>query len=140
MCAKAAGHSKETKARYHIHNIKNIFHVAPALPDITSYLHSSPPAILYLPPDPLTRKALFQDDLRDQTQGGPGVEDRAVEPQYRRDHLPQDRAGTTAGPGATRAPKTMKLTGCISAARCCGIMWATGRRGIFSSTTGPGRG
>jgi hypothetical protein len=35
------------------------------------------------PTDPLTGKALLQDDLRDQTQGGPGVQDRAVEPQYR---------------------------------------------------------
>jgi len=107
--------------------------VAPALPCITSYLHSTPPAVLHLPPDPLTGKALLQDDLRNHpTQGGPGVQDRAVEPQHRRDHLqlnphwrsdlpgaqdmlscasPRPRASTTAGPGATCAPRTMKLTG-----------------------------
>jgi len=73
---------------YNFYYIKNIFPVAPALPGITSYLHSrTSPAVLYLPPDPLTGKALLQDDLRDQTQGGPGGQDRAVEPQYRRDHL-----------------------------------------------------
>jgi hypothetical protein len=94
VSVKAAGHSKETKAQYYIYNIKNIFQVAPALTSITSYLHScTPPAILYLPPDPLTGKALLQDDLRDHypPQEGPGVQDRAVEPQYRRDHLPQDQ-------------------------------------------------
>jgi hypothetical protein len=32
------------------------------------------------------------------------------------------------------APRTMKLTGSISAARCCGIMLGTGRRGTFSLT------
>ena len=39
------------------------------------------------PPDLLTGKALLQDDLRNHTQGGPGVQDRAVEPQHRRDLL-----------------------------------------------------
>ena len=48
--------------------------------------------------------------------------------------FPRTKGKTTAGPGATCAPKTMKLTGNISAARCSGIMWETGRRGIFSST------
>jgi|GEM_PF-1911122 len=44
------------------------------------------------------------------TQGGPGGQDRAVEPQHRRDHLPQDRARYNR---LTRRhmPKTMKLTG-----------------------------
>jgi hypothetical protein len=70
---------------------------------------------VHLHPDPLARKALLQDDLRDHhpTQGGPGIKDRAVEPQYRRDHLPQDQEQVQPLdrrhiPGA---PKTMKLTG-----------------------------
>jgi len=48
---------------------------------------------VHFSPDPLTGKALLQDDLRDHhpTQGGPGVQDRAVEPQHRRDHLPQNQ-------------------------------------------------
>jgi hypothetical protein len=65
---------EEMEVSPYFYYMKNIFHVAPALPDITSYLHSrTPPAVLYLPPDPLTGKALLQDDLRDQTQGGLGI-------------------------------------------------------------------
>jgi hypothetical protein len=48
---------------------------------------------VHLPPDPLAGKAVLQDDLRnhDLTQGGPGGQDRAVEPHHQRDHLPQDQ-------------------------------------------------
>ena len=44
------------------------------------------------------------------TQGGPGVQDRAVEPQHRRDHLPQDQ-GQVHSWTRRHMPKTMKLTG-----------------------------
>jgi hypothetical protein len=81
------------------------------------------------PQIPLREKLFFRMIYETTTQGGPGVQDRAVEPQHRRDHLSlnphwrsdlpgaQDmlscaspRASTTAGPGATCAPRTMKLT------------------------------
>jgi hypothetical protein len=94
---------------------------------------------VHLPPDPLTGKALLQDDLRDHhpTQGDPGSQDRAVEPQYRRDHLQQNphMLGFTQSTGYAilcipkgkynrwtrrHMPKTMKLTGNTSPAELCG--------------------
>ena len=55
------------------------------------------------------------------TQGGPGGQDRAVEPQHRRDHLPQDY----------EADRQYQRDAAV---------WGTGRRGTFSLTRGPGRG
>gem|GEM_PF-4137167 len=97
------------------------------------------PCHVHFSPDPLTGIALLQDDLRDQTQGGPGGQDRAVEPQYRRDHLQQNprMLGFTQSTGYAilcipktkgkynrwtrrHMPKTMKLTGNISATALCG--------------------
>ena len=93
--------------------------------------------IIHLPPDPLTGKALLQDDLRDQTRGGPGGQDRAVEPQYRRDYLQLNprMLGFTQNTGYAilcihkgkynprirrHMPKTMKLTVNTSATALCG--------------------
>ncbi|TFH42477.1 MAG: hypothetical protein E4G94_06225 [ANME-2 cluster archaeon] len=125
MIYETTKRSREVLREYY--NIKNIFQVAPALPDITSYLHSHitrrPPPQIHL-----REKLFFRMIYETTTQGGPGVQDRAVEPLHRRDHLqPNPRMlGFTRSTGYAilcipkgkynrwtrrRIPKTMKLTG-----------------------------